>query len=431
MNFEIYTSTPKSLAAALLATLRKSGTRRLFPTDKSTRKKWVLAVRRERWLPSKNSRICSDHFSPDCYDAGVRLKESFGLGGDGHRKKLIKSADRATSVCKEEKNGLHPQRVSIRQQPLTGTNNGLMDHWPAPMDMSSDLYDGTDCSSLEETIQVVIRLLSLMGVKTLQKTQFFKFQRCYLLPAVQEVWESEQNLMVEASRGQKLCLSGDGRADSPGHSADFGTYTLMDVNRNRVFHIELVKSTEVSSSNRMEKEGLARAFSSFESKNVKVDMLVTDRHREVNAYVRDNHPDVLHRFDAWHFAKGIKKKIDSVSGTKAHNVLRKWKRTIIRHLYWCARTSNGDGELVLAKWRSIMRHVIDVHVHIDPLHPACAHGTETFRRLESVLVPAHLLKDIPRISHKQQTYALESFHALLIHYAPKSTKFTYAGMLAR
>ncbi|KAG0445438.1 hypothetical protein HPB47_015134 [Ixodes persulcatus] len=152
----------------------------------------------------------------------------------------------------------------------------------------------------------VIRLLSLMGVKTLQKTQFFKFQRCYLLPAVQE-------------------------------------------------------STEVSSSNRMEKEGLARAFSSFESKNVKVDMLVTDRHREVNAYVRDNHPDVLHRFDAWHFAK----------------------------------------------------------------------GTETFRRLESVLVPAHLLKDIPRISHKQQTYALESFHALLIHYAPKSTKFTYAGMLAR
>ncbi|CAN7947862.1 unnamed protein product [Ixodes pacificus] len=61
-----------------------------FPTDKSTRKKWVLAVRRERWLPSKNSRICSDHFSPDCYDDSVRLRESFGLGGDGHRKKLLK-----------------------------------------------------------------------------------------------------------------------------------------------------------------------------------------------------------------------------------------------------------------------------------------------------------------------------------------------------
>ncbi|CAN8004466.1 unnamed protein product [Ixodes hexagonus] len=224
----------------------------------------------------------------------------------------------------------------------------------------------------------VIRLLSLMGVRTLQKTHFFKFQRCYLLPAVQEVWESEQNIMVQPSQGQKLCLAGDGRADSPGHSADFGTYTLMDVSRNRVFHIELVKSTEVSSSNRMEKEGLARAFNSFESKNVEVGMFVTDRHREVNAYLRDNYPDVLHRFDAWHFAKGMRlfnlyfyKKIDSVSGAKAHNVLRKWKRTIIRHLYWCARTSNGDGQLVLVKWKSIMRHVIDVHVHSDPLHPAC------------------------------------------------------------
>ncbi|KAG0444130.1 hypothetical protein HPB47_014140 [Ixodes persulcatus] len=242
----------------------------------------------------------------------------------------------------------------------------------------------------------VLRLLSLIGVQTLQKSMFFDFQRIYLWPAVQEVWISEQDLMIQAAQGEKLCLAGDGRADSPGHSADFGTYTLMDVTRNRVFHIELVK-------------------------------------------------------------------IDAVSRTKAHEVLRKWKSTIIRHLYWCARTSDGDGDLVLAKWKSIMRHVIDIHIHQDPLHPACAHGdignrkwleegkpsrgtccsylylkiphfctgTETFRRLESVLMPAHLLRDIPRISPKEQTYALESFHGILVHFAPKSSKFKYERMLAR
>ncbi|CAN7950014.1 unnamed protein product, partial [Ixodes pacificus] len=293
----------------------------------------------------------------------------------------------------------------------------------------------------------VLRLLSLIGVQTLQKSMFFDFQRLYLWPAVQEVWKSEQDLMIQAAQGEKLCLAGDGRADSPGHSADFGTYTLMDVTHNRVFHIELVKSTEVSSSNRMEKEGLVRAFKSLQEQGVEVGTIVTDRHREVNAYLRINHPDVQHRFDAWHFAKGIKKKIDAVSRTKAHEVLRKWKSTIIRHLYWCARTSDGDGDLVLAKWKSIMRHVIDVHIHQDPLHPACAHGdignrkwleegkpdrgTETFRRLESVLMPAHLLRDIPRISPKEQTYALESFHGILVHFAPKSSKFKYEGMLAR
>ncbi|KAG0434625.1 hypothetical protein HPB47_018980 [Ixodes persulcatus] len=337
---------------------------------------------------------------------------------------------------------------------------GLAGH-PVPVD-TSDLIGYPDCSSVHESPQV-LRLLSLIGVQTLQKSMFFDFQRLYLWPAVQEVWKSEQDLMIQAAQGEKLCLAGDGRADSPGHSADFGTYTLMDVTRNRVFHIELVKSTEVSSSNRMEKEGLVRAFTSLQKQGVEVGTIVTDRHREVNAYLRINHPDVQHRFDGWHFAKVIKKKIDAVSRTKAHEVLRKWKSTIIRHLYWCARTSDGDGDLVLAKWKSIMRHVIDVHIHQDPLHPACAHGdirnrkwleegkpsrgtccsylylkiphfctgTETFRRLESVLMPAHLLRDIPRISPKEQTYALESFHGILVHFAPKSSKFKYDGMLAR
>ncbi|KAG0444663.1 hypothetical protein HPB47_013534 [Ixodes persulcatus] len=324
-----------------------------------------------------------------------------------------------------------PQAWTRTSTPPSDPDNGdLCMSNPAAMNESSSLDGDTDCSSLHESTQV---------------------------------WKSEPDLMIQAAQGEKLCLAVDGRADSPGHSADFGTYTLMDVNGNRVFHIELVKSTEVSSSYRMEKEGLVRAFTSLQKQGVEVGTIVTDRHREVNAYLRINHPDVQHRFDAWHFAKGIKKKIDEVSRTKAHEVLRKWKSTIMRHLYWCARTSDGDGDLALAKWKFIMRHVIDVHIHQDFLHPACAHGdignrksleegkpsrgtccsylylknphfctgTETFRRLESVLMPTHLLRDIPRISPKEQTYALESFYGILVHFAPKSSKFKYEGMLAR
>lgn len=35
----------------------------------------------------------------------------------------------------------------------------------------------------------VLRLFSFMGMKSLQKTTYYRFQRCYLLPAVTEVWE--------------------------------------------------------------------------------------------------------------------------------------------------------------------------------------------------------------------------------------------------
>ncbi|KAM7302674.1 hypothetical protein ISCGN_018182 [Ixodes scapularis] len=135
-------------------------------------------------------------------------------------------------------------------------------------------------------------------------------------------------------------------------------------------------------------------------------------------------------------SRGVKKKIIAVARTKQHGVLLLWLKTIIRHIYWCARTSNGDGQLVLAKWTSLMRHIINIHEHPNPLHPVCAHGstperTETFNKLKAILMAPHLLRDIPFLSPKEQTSGLESYHAVLIHFAPKATKFRYEGMLAR
>ncbi|KAG0423785.1 hypothetical protein HPB47_000454 [Ixodes persulcatus] len=125
---------------------------------------------------------------------------------------------------------------------------------------------------------------------------------------------------------------------------------------------------------------------------------------------------------------GVKKKIIAVARTKQHSVLLLWLKTIIRHIYWCARTSNGDGQLVLARWTSLMRHIINIHEHPDQLHPVC---TETFNKLKAILMAPHLLRDIPFLSPKKQTSGLKSYNAVLIHFAPKDTKFRFEGMLAR
>ncbi|XP_064463931.1 uncharacterized protein LOC135375135 [Ornithodoros turicata] len=219
-----------------------------------------------------------------------------------------------------------------------------------------------------------LRLLSFLGVHTVKATQYFKFQRLYMFPAVTEVWNNERQLLLQQLKDKELCLAGDGRADSPGHSADFGTYSLMETGINRIIHMELVKSTEVSSSNKMEKEGLERALNALADEGMKVKTLITDRHTEIKAFMKSSHPDVQHRFDVWHVAKGIRKKIIAASHSKQHQVLQKWSPTIINHLYWCARTSDDDGELVLAKWQTILRHVIDIHEHPGSLHERCAHG---------------------------------------------------------
>lgn len=38
-----------------------------------------------------------------------------------------------------------------------------------------------------------------------------------------------------------LVLGGDGRADSPGHSAKFGSYTMMELKKRIVLDLQLVQ----------------------------------------------------------------------------------------------------------------------------------------------------------------------------------------------
>ena len=42
-------------------------------------------------------------------------------------------------------------------------------------------------------------------------------------------------------------LNGDGRCDSPGHSAKYGTYTLMDNDSGKVVAFRLFQVSEVTS----------------------------------------------------------------------------------------------------------------------------------------------------------------------------------------
>ena len=47
--------------------------------------------------------------------------------------------------------------------------------------------------------------------------------------------------VVEYLRGEQLHLSGDGRCDSPGYSAKYGTYSLMDSATDLILDYSLVQ----------------------------------------------------------------------------------------------------------------------------------------------------------------------------------------------
>lgn len=56
-----------------------------------------------------------------------------------------------------------------------------------------------------------------------------------------QVWSQEHAALLDQAKNRPLKQAGDGRADSPGFSAKYGTYSVLDLDTNKIVHFELVQ----------------------------------------------------------------------------------------------------------------------------------------------------------------------------------------------
>lgn len=54
----------------------------------------------------------------------------------------------------------------------------------------------------------------------------------------------------------------------------------------------------------MEKAGLVKGLEVLNEQHLPVKTLITDRHPHITKYLKDKHPDIDHKYDIWHIAKG-------------------------------------------------------------------------------------------------------------------------------
>ena len=69
---------------------------------------------------------------------------------------------------------------------------------------------------------------------------------------------------------------------------------------------------------------------------------------------------------------GLKKKLVAASKLKDCEIITKWIKSIINHLYWTAGSSSSGAERA-AKWESVINHIHGHHIHDSPLFPRCLH----------------------------------------------------------
>lgn len=287
----------------------------------------------------------------------------------------------------------------------------------------------------------IFECIKTSPMATIALRTYNMIQSSYLTIAVKSVWLNNQEKLLHSLHGAVLNIGGDGRCCSPGHTAKFGSYSVMDLNSSKILDVQLVQVNEVTSSNAMELEGLKRCLN-YLLPLASVHSITTDRHPSVQKYLRDCCPDILHYFDVWHIAKSVKKKIEAISKRRNCSILAHWAQAISNHLYWCAASSDGNGDLVLAKWLSILNHVCDIHSGHGELYNDCMHGlleprlwiqvgSKAHKELELIVANKLLCRDVKHLAFMAQTSAVESYHRVVTFFAPKSVHFFHSAMESR
>ena len=88
----------------------------------------------------------------------------------------------------------------------------------------------------------VVRTMHAMDCPTMSLATYYNLQKHDIVNAVGKVYTSKQDSMLrECQQGPPLKLGGDARCDSPGHMAKYSSYSLMDLEKNKILVTELIQ----------------------------------------------------------------------------------------------------------------------------------------------------------------------------------------------
>ena len=190
-------------------------------------------------------------------------------------------------------------------------------------------------------------MCSFFRLKIFSQATFYRLQNSFLFPVIYKFWKIEQANAITKFKDQEVEVIGDGRCDSPGYSAKYGTYTMMESHSNTILDFQVVHVGEVSSSNAMELEGFRKCLQRLTNDNqLNISTIATDRHVQIKKEMETKHQNINHQYDIWHFAKNIIKKLNKLAKRKKYQELGPWIQSIAHHLWWSCATCEGNPQLL-------------------------------------------------------------------------------------
>ena len=141
---------------------------------------------------------------------------------------------------------------------------------------ASVLLSGNNFAKIE-------RLADFYGLAFLSSSSYYRMQRLYLIPAINEWWFWMREEILDEFAGESIVVGGDGQCDSPGFNAKNLCYFMVEANTNYIIDIEVLDKRHVGlASTNMEREAVKRGLTAL-SERVNVVELVTDASTSIKA----------------------------------------------------------------------------------------------------------------------------------------------------
>ena len=108
-------------------------------------------------------------------------------------------------------------------------------------------------------------LAKFLSLETISESVFYKSQKLHCCPAIQNMWANVKTEVHSYLLSSGVTVAGDGWNSSPGHTARYCVYTLMEEMTKMVVDIEVIdkRKTEGKSA-AMEKKSHVEAFAKIE-----------------------------------------------------------------------------------------------------------------------------------------------------------------------
>lgn len=96
------------------------------------------------------------------------------------------------------------------------------------------------------SVSRVLLVLKHMGLAVFSLRTYFLHQRKFLFPVVLHYWEEYRVKLLDQLKGIPGAVwSGDGRFDSMGHNAKYGTYTMLSCDLMKIVHFDILQVSNI------------------------------------------------------------------------------------------------------------------------------------------------------------------------------------------